>query len=130
MLRYRLVLSALSGIMLLATPQVRAQSFQHDFRFCVGDYALCAASTCPPTGGTIAVNTATGTANFPVAECTCPIFNGPAIADLNGGNMQGRCEPPPDNGVWSLYSPQGHIPQEINDWSKGKKQSAAPIFVC
>ena len=133
MLRYRLVLSVLSGIVLLATPHVRAQqSFQHDFRYCVGDYALCAASTCTPLSGVqIAVNTAGGhTANFPAAQCTCPIFNGPAIADLNGGNMQGSCDPPPNNGVWSLYSPQGHIPQEINNWSKGKKQSAAPIFVC
>ena len=131
MLRYSLVLLFLSGVVLLATPQARAQSFQHDFRYCVGDYALCAASTCTPTGGTIAVNTAGGgTANFPAAECTCPIFNGPALADLNGGNMTGSCDPPPNNGVWSLYSPMGHIPQEINNWSKGKKQSAAPIFVC
>src|SRR5262249_1165481 len=29
-----------------------------------------------------------------------------------------------------LYSPTGQIPQEINDWSRGKKASAAPIFVC
>ena len=48
MLRHSLVLSVLSGVVLLATPQVRAQSFQHDFRYCVGDYALCAASTCTP----------------------------------------------------------------------------------
>ena len=132
MLRYSLVLLFLGGVVLLATPQVRAQSFQHDFRFCVGDYALCAASTCTPLPEVeIAVNTAGGgTRNFPAAQCTCPIFNGPAIADLNGGNMQGSCDPPPNNGVWSLYSPMGHIPQEINDWSRGQKQSAAPIFVC
>jgi hypothetical protein len=132
MLRYSLVLLFLGGVVLLATPQVRAQSFQHDFRFCVGDYALCAASTCTPLPGVeIEVNTAGGgTRKFPAAQCTCPIFNGPAIADVNGGNMQGSCDPPPNNGVWSLYSPMGHIPQEINDWSKGQKQSAAPIFVC
>src|SRR5262249_38501317 len=130
MLRYSLVLSALSGIVLLATPPVRAQSFQHDFRFCLGDFALCAASTCTPSGGTIAVNTATGTAAFPAAQCTCPIFSGPAIADLNGRNMQGSCDPPPNDGVWSLYSPQGHIPQALNNWNPGKRKSEAPYFVC
>ena len=131
MSRYSLALLWLGGVVLLATPHASAQSFQHDFRYCVGDYALCAASTCTPTGGTIAVNTAGGgTANFPAAECTCPIFNGPALADVNGGNMTGSCDPPPNNSVWSLYSPMGHIPQAINDWSKRKKQSAAPIFVC
>ena len=130
MKRYILVLLALIGAMLLAAPQVMAQSFQHDFRFCLGDFALCAASTCTPTGGTIAVNAATGTANFPAAQCTCPIFSGPAIADLNGGNMQGSCDPPPNDGVWSLYSPQGHIPQALNDWNQGKKKSEAPAQVC
>jgi hypothetical protein len=135
MLRYRLVLSALIGAMLLAAPHVLAQGFQHDFRFCIGDFALCAASTCTPTGGTITVNG--GTAPFPAAQCTCPIFSGPAIADLNGGNMQGSCDPPTvvngtptDDGVWSLYSPQGHIPQAINNWNPGKKKSEAPVFVC
>ena len=130
MLRYSLVLSALIGAMLLAAPQVMAQSFQHDFRFCIGDFALCAASTCTPTGGMIEVNTATGTAPFPAAQCTCPIFSGPAIADLNGGNMQGSCDPPSSNGVWSLYSLSLHIPQAINDWSRRRKKSEAPGFVC
>ena len=58
--RYRLVLSALRGAMLLAAPHVRAPGFQHDFRFCLGDFALCAASTCTPTAKAIAVNTARG----------------------------------------------------------------------
>jgi len=78
----------------------------------------------------IAVNTATGTANFPAAQCTCPIFKGLGFADVKGGNMNGHCDPPPNNGVWSLYYPTSQIPQEINDWSRGKKASAAPIFVC
>ena len=130
MLRYALVLSALSGMVLLAAPQVRAQGFPHDFKFCLGDFALCAASTCTPTGGTITVNTATGTAPFPAAQCICPIFNGPAIGDLNGGNMQGSCDPPPNNGIWSMYALHGHIPQAINDWSRSTRQSAAPAQVC
>jgi hypothetical protein len=52
------------------------------------------------------------------------------LADLNGGNMNGNCDPPSENGVWSLYLPTGQIPQELNNWIPGKKQSAAPIQVC
>jgi hypothetical protein len=130
MLRYSLVLSALIGATLLAGPQVLAQSSQPNLQFCIGDFALCAASTCTPTAGTIEVNTATGTAPFPAAQCTCPIFSGPAIADLNGGNMQGSCVPPSSSEVWSLYSLRSHIPQEINDFSRQRKKSEAPAFVC
>jgi hypothetical protein len=134
MLQYTLIFSTLIGVILLMVPQAQSQDdvFKHDFRICVGDFALCAASTCTPLKGVeIAVNTAGGgTANFPAAQCTCPIFNGPALADLNAGNMKGSCEPPSDNGVWSLYLPTGHIPQEINNWNTGEKKSAAPIQVC
>jgi len=45
-------------------------------RLCFGDYAFCSAATCTPTGKLIAVNTATGHAWFPAAECTCPILHG------------------------------------------------------
>jgi len=131
MIRYGL---ALFGAMLLVVPPVLAQSFQHDFRLCFGDFALCAASTCTPIiGGTIEVNTATGTAPFPAASCLCPIFSGSAIADVNGGNMQGSCDPPlqyGSQGVWSLYWPTAHIPQDINNWSRSSKKSAAPAQVC
>src|SRR5262245_19609234 len=140
MVRRTLILSTLIGAMLLAASQAWAQEvpFKHKFRWCgaVGpayEYAMCAASTCTPTGGTIDVNTATGTAPFPAAQCTCPIFKGPGLADLNGGNMKDSCDPPPNpqnNGIWSLYSPQSEIPQAINNWSKGKKAAAAPVFVC
>lgn len=41
----------------------------------------------------------------------CPILNGRSIADLDGGNMTGSCDPPP-NGVWSTYAPLTEIPQE------------------
>jgi hypothetical protein len=134
MLRYALILSTLIGAILLVVPQVRSQDevFNHAFQQCPGDFALCAASTCTPLPGVeIAVNTAGGgTRNFPAAECTCPIFPGPGLADVNGGNMKGNCEPPSDNGVWSLYLLTGHIPQEINNWNKGEKKSAAPIQLC
>lgn len=133
-----LIVSTMTGALLLAVSQAWAQDevFKHKFRYCGGDdqdyeYALCAASACTPLPGVqIAVNTTDGTAPFPAAECTCPIFKGPALADLNGGNMTGHCDPPPNNGVWSLYSPASEIPQAINNWSRGKQASAAPIFVC
>ena len=142
MLRYALLLSSLIGAILLAVPQVMSQGTVEGFRLCPGDFALCAASICTPTGGKIAVKTAEGQRDFPEAECICPIFRGPSIADVNGGNMgiplgPGNCTAPTivngmpvDDGIWSLYSPRGHIPQEINDWSRRRKLSAAPPNFC
>ena len=137
MLRNCLARPALMAAILLAAPQVMAQGVAEGFRLCPGKFALCAASTCTPTGGTIEVNTATGTAPFPEAECTCPIFDGPALADVDGGNMKGHCDPPTevngvrtDNGIWSWYLPTGHIPQAINNWNPGDQKSEAPIQVC
>ena len=50
----------------------------HDFKICEGEFALCAASTCQPSGGKITVNViGGGTATFPEYNCTCPIFDGP-----------------------------------------------------
>ena len=50
----------------------------YNLQICEGKYALCAASTCMPTGGTIAVNVASGgTALFPEAACTGPYSTGP-----------------------------------------------------
>jgi hypothetical protein len=101
------------------------------YQVCLGQYALCAASTCTPTGNTIQVNVAGGgTASFPEVKCTCPVYNGPAIADVNGGNMQGSCAPPGDNQVWSLYWPKMHIPQAINNWSKAPADTAVGIQLC
>lgn len=151
MLRYALVLSSLIGAILLAVPQVMSQGIVEGFRTCPGDFALCAASICTPTGGTIKVKceagvpgcAADGTASFPEAQCICPIFPGPSIADVSGGNMgrplgPGNCTAPTivngvdvgDDGIWSLYSPMAQIPQEINNWNQGKKKSAAPPNFC
>src|SRR5215471_10176867 len=130
MLPRALGVSTLIATILLAMSQAwaRREVFRHDYRWCgAGDpdyeYALCAASTCTPTGGQIEVNAAGGKNSFPAAECTCPIYKGLALADVNGGNMTGHCDPPPNNGVWSLYFPASQIPQAINNWSKGKKAS-------
>lgn len=126
--------AALIWTIVLGLPQVQAQQdevLKHKFRTCPGEFALCAASTCTPLSGVqIAVNTATGTANFAAAECICPIFPGPGLADLNGGNMTGDCDPPSSDQVWSLYSTAGEIPQAINNWNPGKKKSAVGMQEC
>jgi hypothetical protein len=136
MKRYRLVVAALMGAVLLSPPQVMAQGLVEGLRQCPGEFALCAASTCTPTGGKIQVNTATDTALFDEAVCTCPIFPSPGLADVSGGNMKGTCEPPTEvngqrteQGIWSWYLPTDHIPQAINNWSRAK-QTEAPIQSC
>ena len=148
MLRHALILSALMGATLLAVPQVMAQGTIEGLRICHDeDFALCAASTCTETGGMIEVVTAadtdTGTAFFPEAECTCPIFPGPGFTDVKGGNMgqplgPGDCTPPTvvrgefvgDDGIWSYYSFNTNIPQEITNWNTGKQKSNAPSLDC
>jgi hypothetical protein len=103
----------------------------YGYQICTGEYALCAASTCTPTDGAITVNVAGGgTASFPEATCTCPVFNGPAIADVYGGNMQGSCAAPGPGQVWSLYWPKTHIPQAINNWQQNPAATAVEPQLC
>ena len=90
------------------------------FQFCKGQYALCAASTCTPTGHKINVNGG-ATLLFDEADCLCPVLDGLSVADVNGGTMKGDCKPPSD-GVWSLYSIENNIPQEITDWFPAETQ--------
>jgi hypothetical protein len=107
-------------------PAASAFGAGHDYTICSGEFALCAASTCRPSGGLITVNvTSGGTATFPEADCTCPIFSGPALADLAGGNMHGSCTPPSGQ-IWSLFQPRLEIPQAIAGWQR----SPAPPQVC
>jgi len=119
-------------LLLVAPPTAspgRAQEV-YDFQICHGYFALCAASTCKPTGGQITVRTATGgTATFPEADCTCPVILGPSIANLAGGNMQGSCEPPPDT-IWSTYQPRPNIPQALTNWVPTLPEAAAPPLFC
>ena len=123
-------LIAVSAIAGLALQSGRAVAAGHDFTICQGPFALCAASTCKATGKSIMVNvTSGGTQTFPEYDCTCPIVNGPAIADLAGGNMQGSCTPPKDR-IWSLYQPREHIPQAITNWDRAPAKTAAPPLVC
>ena len=127
------VVFGLSVVLLALAPPAahpgRAAEF-YDFQICHGYFALCAASTCKPTGGQITVRTATGgTATFPEADCTCPVILGPSIANLAGGNMQGSCEPPPDT-IWSTYQPRPNIPQALTNWIPTLPEAAAPPLFC
>jgi hypothetical protein len=117
---------------LLAPPTVKsaAAAEVYDFQICRGYFALCAASTCTPTGGHITVRTAAGgTATFPAADCTCPVIYGPSIANLAGGNMQGSCVPPPRH-IWSTYQPRPNIPQALTNWIPTPPEAAAPPLFC
>jgi hypothetical protein len=108
-----------------------AAAESYNFRICHGYFALCAASTCKPTGGQITVRTATGgTATFPEANCTCPVILGPSIANLTGGNMEGSCVPKAPGHIWSTYQPRPNIPQEITNWVPTLPQAAAPPLFC
>jgi hypothetical protein len=124
------VLAAILGFFTFCLAERATAQQGHDLKICEGEFALCAASTCQPTGGSLIVNvTGGGTASFPEYNCTCPIFDGPAIADLNGGNMHGSCTPPHDQ-IWSLYQPRLQIPQAITNWSRLPHKSFAPPLVC
>jgi hypothetical protein len=108
-----------------------AVAHEHEFRICGGYYALCAASTCKPTGKMITVKVSGGgTAQYPEAECTCPIESGEAVADVAGGNMKGSCEPPAPGEIWSLYDPKKEIPQAITDWVTTGPAAQAPLLTC
>ena len=81
-----------------------------EFSTCKGEFAFCGASPASPTGRSITVRTATGTAQFREAVAICPIVKGTALADLNGGNMKGSCKAPRGT-VWSLFFPFKEVPQ-------------------
>lgn len=83
---------------------------------CAGEFALCASSTCKPTGNTITVEEDGGktTKKYPEAICKCPVItkeiaqaNGKplvGIAGLNEGNMKGSCRSPGTGKIWSYFS--------------------------
>jgi hypothetical protein len=128
------VVFALAAVLLVfAPPTARPGGAAEaiDPQFCNGYFALCAASTCTPTGKQIAVNKATGgTANFPEADCTCPVILGPSFANLSGGNMQGSCEPPGPGQIWSEYQLRPNIPQALTNWVPTLPEAAVQVQLC
>jgi hypothetical protein len=93
---------------------------------CTGDYALCAASTCKPTGKFI---TGSNGVTYPEVICRCPILNGISIADTSAGNMKGTCTAAAGE-VWSLFAPKVFYPQEASNFSKKPKDMKATVQVC
>ena len=94
---------------------------------CDGEYALCAASTCKPTGKTI---TGSNGIPYPEVECRCPILNGRAIADTTAGNMKGSCVATDSNHVWSLFAPKLFYPQEASNFSPWPWKQKATVQKC
>jgi len=97
---------------------------------CAGEFALCASSTCKPTGKTITVKEDGGktTKQYPEAICKCPVIteniasqnNSPlaGLAGLNEGNMDGSCRSPGTGKIWSYFSTTiSTYPQEQPDGS-------------
>ena len=123
-MKTRVVVLQLLIALCVSTGRIAVAQDNSNFQPCTGPYALCAASTCTPTGNTIKVNGSN--TKFPEADCLCPVFDGLSIADVNGGNMTGSCNPPSNGGVWSLYFPHLEIPQEITGWVAAE----APFLKC
>lgn len=127
------IILGLWSVLMICSPlgRIAAARSGHDYKRCYGYFALCAASTCTPTGGTITVNViGGGTAVFPEADCVCPIFYGRALADLNGGTMTGSCTAPSKDELWSIYKNTERIPQAMNDWVQRGPKVWAPNQIC
>ena len=116
-------------VAMLASITVMAQtkSTTAEITTCKGDYALCAASTCKPTGRTITGNNGVA---YPEVECRCPILNGVAIADTSAGNMKGSCAATSDKHVWSLFAPKLYYPQQANNFSSLPWKQKAVVQAC
>ena len=94
---------------------------------CNGEFALCAASTCKPTGKTITGNNGVA---YPEVVCRCPILKGKNIADTSMGNMKGSCAPTDKDHVWSTFWPRLVYPQDASDFSHDPKDMRVVIQSC
>jgi len=94
---------------------------------CEGEFALCAASTCKPTGKTITGNNGVA---YPEVVCRCPILNGLNIADTSMGNMKGSCDPTDKDHVWSTFWPRLVYPQEANSFSHEPQKMRVVVQKC
>ena len=103
--------------------------------YCYGQYALCPASTCMPTGYEITTRVVPtsgvfiGYRRYPEAVCTCPILQGKFQASgANLGQMEGSCAQPGWGLVWSLYS-RMPLPQAFN-YSLKEEHQKPLVQVC
>ena len=103
--------------------------------YCYGQYALCPASTCMPTGYEITTRVVStsgvfiGYRRYPEAVCTCPVLQGKFQASgANLGQMEGSCAQPGWGLVWSLYSPMP-LPQAFN-YSLKEEHQKPLVQVC
>ena len=120
---------AIALVLLTIAPSPSAfgqNKIEQSRRVCYGDYAFCSAATCTPTSQQIRVNTETGYAYFPAAQCTCPVLHGLDEVEVLGGNMTGSCQPPNKSNVWSGFWPHPTTPQQLADW----QDVAAPGLIC
>jgi hypothetical protein len=104
-------------------------------QYCYGQYALCPASTCMPTGQAITTRVVSTNGNFIgfrrylEAVCTCPVLQGRFQASgANLGQMRGSCAQPDRGSVWSLYSPMP-LPQALN-YSLSEDAQMPLVQVC
>ena len=112
-------------VLLLISSYAQAARYQ----ICVGEFAFCGASSAIPTGRTITVRTPTGTADFNEAVAECPVMDGPAVADVLGGNMQGSCDPSEEGHVWSLFATFSEVPAKYAEPAWSVTTVAPRIFI-
>ena len=114
-----LLLIVLASIALSSCGTTKTQ--ESELTLCKGKFALCAASTCKPTGRTMTTNDGN---TYPEMSCTCPVLDGYSIADLTMGVMQGTCAvDDPNTQVWSLFAPRIFYPQEASDFVQTPKSA-------
>ena len=121
----KIVIGAIVAAILIAVFFQQANA-NPKITICKGQFALCAASACEPTGGRI---TNQNGDTFPEVKCTCPILYGDNIADLSAGNMT-SCEPTDDKHVWSTFWPRTNYPRQENNFSHDDAQMKGNIVEC
>ena len=114
-------------LVLLALFTSAAYADPSGLTICNGEFALCAASTCVPTGKTITGNNGVA---YPEVVCRCPILKGKNIADTSMGNMQGSCEASDSDYVWSTFWPRLIYPQEANNFSNKFGEMRTEVQLC
>ena len=117
----RALIVTLASILLVGCSNLVAIQDEPALTICNGPFALCAASTCEPTGKTMVTNDGK---TYPEMKCTCPVLNGASIADTSAGVMTGSCDVDyPEKQVWSLFAPHVYYPQEASDFVQEPKSA-------